>query len=47
LERCRAAFATNLKMDPAALKALREGTVVPDAKFNALVTPGSSGQITC
>jgi AhpD family alkylhydroperoxidase len=31
-------FATNAKIDPATLKALREGTEVPDAKLDALAT---------
>ncbi len=31
-------FATNLKIDPAALKALRQGAEPPDAKLNALAT---------
>ena len=31
-------FATNMKIDPAVLKALRQGTEPPDAKLNALAT---------
>jgi AhpD family alkylhydroperoxidase len=31
-------FATNMKIDPAVLKALREGTDPPDAKLSALAT---------
>ncbi|MBK8018629.1 MAG: carboxymuconolactone decarboxylase family protein [Betaproteobacteria bacterium] len=31
-------FATNLKIDPAALRAIRAGTAVQDAKLDALVT---------
>jgi AhpD family alkylhydroperoxidase len=31
-------FATNQKIDPASLQALRAGTAVPDAKLNALAT---------
>jgi len=31
-------FATNMKIDPAVLKALRQGTETPDAKLNALAT---------
>jgi AhpD family alkylhydroperoxidase len=31
-------FATNLKIDPAALRAIRAGTAVPDGKLDALAT---------